>query len=41
MSIPSKRQLSAITFIDIVNFSKLMHKDESIAVHLLSLTERY
>ena len=41
MSIPPNRQLSAITFIDIINFSKLMHEDESIAVQLLSLTARY
>ena len=31
------RQLAAITFIDIVSFSKLMHEDEEKAIHLLSL----
>ena len=31
------RQLAAITFIDIVGFSKLMHEDEEKAIHLLSL----
>ena len=31
------RQLAAITFIDIVNFSKLMHEDEEKCMHLLSL----
>ena len=37
MSSSDNRQLSAITFIDIVNFSKLMHEDEAKAIHLLSL----
>ena len=31
------RQLAAITFIDIVSFSTLMHENEEKALHLLSL----
>ena len=37
MNSSENRQLSAITFIDIADFSKLMHLDEAKAVHLLEL----
>ena len=37
MNSSDNRELAAITFIDIVDFSKLMHNDEQKAVHLLSL----
>ena len=37
MDSSENRQLAAITFIDIADFSELMHHDESKAVHLLSL----
>ena len=37
MDSSENRQLAAITFIDIADFSELMHHDEAKAVHLLSL----
>ena len=37
MDSSENRQLAAITFIDIADFSELMHHDESKAVHLLEL----
>ena len=37
MDSSNNRQLAAITFIDIANFSELMHNDEKEAVHLLEL----
>ena len=37
MNSSENRQLAAITFIDIADFSELMHHDEAKAVHLLSL----
>ena len=37
MDSSENRQLAAITFIDIADFSKLMHLDEAKAVHLLEL----
>jgi len=37
MDSSDNRQLAAITFIDIANFSELMHNDEKKAVHLLEL----
>ena len=37
MDSSDNRQLAAITFIDIANFSELMHNDEKEAVHLLEL----
>lgn len=37
MDSSDNRQLAAITFIDIANFSELMHNDEKEAIHLLEL----
>ena len=37
MDSSDNRQLAAITFIDIANFSELMHNNEKEAVHLLEL----